>query len=438
MLKTIIWNELNSKQKKEILQRPALASSNDLIEKTTKIIATVRAEGDMALRKFTEQFDKVVLTQMLVTDEEFKTAEQTLDAEAKSAIQFASKNIERFHMAQMPKAFSVTTCAGVTCEMQYRPIERVGLYVPGGTAKLPSTILMLGIPSKIAGCAERILCTPPNAAGEVDPHILYAAQYCGFNKIYKVGGAQAIAAMAYGTETIPKVDKIYGPGNSWVTQAKILVGQDAAGAAYDMPAGPSEQMVIADKQANPRFIAADLLSQAEHSHDAQVMLLSDNLALIEQVQAEIAVQLRSLPRQDIAKQALANSFAILVKNIEQAINVSNQYAPEHLILQVNNPRIWIEKVQSAGSVFLGPWSPESVGDYASGTNHALPTYGYARSFSGLSVFSFLKQITFQELSYEGLKNISTAVSKLAEIEGLTAHQRAVTIRVEETENVCIN
>lgn len=429
MLKQIIWQDLSNAEQRKILQRPLTANSASR-EKVQQIIDRVRQEGDAALKALTLQFDKVALENLKVTEYEFAQAEKNITAEARSALQLAAKQIETFHRAQLPNAIKVTTAPGIYCEMQYRAIEKVGLYVPGGTARLPSAVLMLGIPAKLAGCHLRILCSPPRPDDSMDPHILFAAQLCGIENVYKIGGAQAIAAMAYGTATIPKVDKIFGPGNSWVTQAKILVAQDSSGANYDSPAGPTEQMVIADKNANSAFIAADLLSQAEHGVDSQVIFASDSEPMLQQVNKAIEQQLKTLPRKEIAQKALENSYGVLVPSISAAIEISNQYAPEHLILQVENPRQYIEKIQAAGSVFLGPWASESVGDYASGTNHVLPTYGYARSWSGLSLQAFLHSITFQELTPEGLNYIAPTVATLASLEELEGHRRAVMIRAE--------
>lgn len=428
MLKQIIWKNLTTTERQKVLQRPAAPTTASL-QQTQLIIDRVRNEGDAAIRQFSQQFDKVDLNTFQVTAEEFKAAEYKIDDVAKNALMLAAKNIETFHSAQYPKNISIETTPGVVCEMQYRAIQRIGLYVPGGTATLPSTLLMLGIPAKIAGCPLRVLCSPPRKDGSIDPHILLAAKFCGIDNVFKMGGAQAIAAMAYGTDTVPKVDKIFGPGNRWVTQAKILVAQDVTGANYEMPAGPSEQMVIADADANAEFVAADLLSQAEHGSDSQVILICNDQQFAHAVNQCITRQISQLPRKAIIEQALISSSTIIVDNLTTAIDIANVYAPEHLLLQVKNPRQLIEKIHCAGSVFLGAWSTESVGDYASGSNHVLPTYGYARSFSGVSVHDFMKRITFQELSQQGLENIAPAVITLARIEGLEAHARAVTVRI---------
>lgn len=429
MLAVINWKNLSAAEQIKILQRPASPTVNK-IEQTQQIINQVRTEGDVALKNLTEIFDKVRLDTLLVTTAEILNAEEKIDIKVKQALKQAMQQLQLFHEAQLPDAIQVETNPGVFCEMHYRAIQNVGFYIPGGTASLPSTVLMLGIPARIAGCSQRILCTPPRQDGSVDPYILYAAKLCGINKIFKIGGAQAIAAMAFGTESVLKVDKIFGPGNSWVTQAKILCSQDPEGANYDLPAGPTEQMIIADKTANPIFAAADLLSQAEHGADSQVILISDDKILIDAVNQQIEQQLLTLPRRAIAEKALVNSYAIIVDNLSEAFALANRYAPEHLLLQVANPRAYIEKIENAGSVFLGHWAPESVGDYASGTNHVLPTYGYGKSFSGLGVVDFMKRITFQELTAQGLSEIAETVETLAAIEDLQGHKRAVSLRRE--------
>jgi histidinol dehydrogenase len=353
-----------------------------------------------------------------------------LSPDSIAAIDLAIRNVRTFHAAQKPSSLSVQTMPGVNCERVSHAIDAVGLYVPAGTAPLPSAAIMLAVPAEIAGCTTRIMCTPPRADGTADPAVLVAARRAGVNEIYKVGGAQAIAAMAYGTASIPKVHKVFGPGNSWVTMAKSIVAADAAGAAIDMPAGPSEVLVIADADASPEFVAADLLSQAEHGVDSQVLLLTTSLKLANQVDAAITSQLEALSRADIVREALANSRIVIVEDIDSAVQISNSYAPEHLILQVEDARSWLPSVRNAGSVFLGPWAPESVGDYCSGTNHVLPTYGYARSYSGLGLDQFMRQMTVQELSADGLAGIADSVMELADLEGLDAHAAAVRIRLE--------
>jgi len=410
---------------------------NDLLIRTRDIINSVKINGDKAVINFAKQFDKVSLSQLMVSDAEFYESENIVSDEAKEAIRFAKKQLETVCMSQLANiknSNKIESCEGVTCERQSRPIEKVGLYIPGGSAPLISTVLMLGVPSKIANNSVRILCTPPDREGKINPYILYAAKLCGMEKIYKVGGAQAIAAMAYGTESIPKVDKIFGPGNSWVTQAKQLVSQDPKGAAIDMPAGPSEILVIADENANPEYVAADLLSQAEHDVNSQVILIALSDEFISRVKMAIQEQLKKLSRKNIIEQALNNSRMIVVKDISEAILKSNQFAPEHLILQIENPENYVEKITNAGAVFLGPWAPETVGDYVTGSNHVLPTYGYAKSYSGLSVVDFMKFISIQTVSKAGLQKIGPYAEMLASLEGLDAHKNAVSLRLAEINN----
>jgi histidinol dehydrogenase len=405
-----------------ILQRPVMNIA--ALEATVKpILQEVKQNGDSALKKFTQQFDKTSIDNLLVSEEEFATAQATLDASLKAAILSAKVNIETFHKSQLTAPQVIETMPGVQCWRKNVAIEKVGLYIPGGTAPLFSTILMLGVPAKLAGCKEIILCSPPPH----HPAILFTAKAVGITKVFKAGGVQAIGAMAYGTETIPAVSKIFGPGNQYVTCAKQLVQQD--GVAIDMPAGPSEVAVYADDTANPAFVAADLLSQAEHGADSQVLLVSCDAGVIKAVEQEIEKQVAQLPRKDIALKALENSKLILLTNEDEAIDLLNEYAAEHLILSCNNAAAVAEKVTNAGSVFLGHYSPESVGDYASGTNHTLPTNGYAKAYSGVSIDSFVKKITFQQLSPEGLKNISKTVMAMASAEGLEAHANAVRIRL---------
>ena len=393
----------------EIIQRP---NAKDLPVKAVKtILKEIKAKGDKAVRKYSRKFDKINNEEAILSDE------------LKQAIQQAMKNIETFHAAQKDEAILIQTMPGVCCWRKSVPIEKVGLYVPGGSAPLFSTVLMLAVPAQLAGCKEIILCSPSS-----HPAILYAAELCGITKIFKVGGAQAIAAMAYGTKTIPKVQKIFGPGNPFVTLAKQLVQLE--GTAIDMPAGPSELLIIADDSANPEFVVADLLSQAEHGPDSQVLLVTSSNILVKEVNIELAEQLKNLPRQETAEKALANSKIILVKDIEEAVEFSNLYAPEHLILACGDARQLAEQITSAGSVFIGHYSPESAGDYASGTNHVLPTNGYAAMYGGISLDSFCKKITYQEITKAGLKNISSAVMIMAEAEGLTAHKKAVECRIK--------
>lgn len=411
---------------KALLQRPVM--NTEALEGSVKnILQEVKQQGDAAVKKFTQQFDKATIDNLVVTEEELMSAQESLDAKLKAAILSAKVNIETFHKTQLTAPEVIETMPGVQCWRRSVAIEKVGLYIPGGTAPLFSTILMLGIPAKLAGCKEIILCSPPDANGRLHPAILFAARAVGITKMFKVGGVQAIGAMAYGTETIPAVSKIFGPGNQYVTCAKQLVQQD--GLAIDMPAGPSEVAVYADESANAAFVAADLLSQAEHGSDSQVVLVSCSQAVINSIEQEINKQVEALPRKDIALKALANSKLILVNNEAEAIDMLNEYAPEHLIISCNNPAPVAEQIINAGSVFMGHYSPESVGDYASGTNHTLPTNGYAKAYSGVSIDSFVKKITFQQLTQEGLQNISKTVIAMAEAEGLQAHANAVKVRL---------
>ena len=409
----------------EILQRPALDYSM-LEEKITPILLDVKKNGDKALRKYTAEFDKVNLEKIEVSDQEKYFALNQVDTNLFDAIKLAADNITTFHKKQIQPVEKIETMPGIICWRKNVGIEKVGLYIPGGTAPLFSTVLMLTIPAVLAGCKEIVICTPPSPEGKIHPAILVAAGYLGINKVYKVGGVQAIAAMTFGTGTIPKVNKIFGPGNQYVTAAKQLAQK--YGIAIDMPAGPSEVAVFADKTADPAFIAADLLSQAEHGADSQVLLVTDDEAIIDPVQRELQRQLNLLPRKEFAEKALDNSKTVLVKDRSEAMVLLNAYAPEHLILSCDSPAELAEEVINAGSVFLGHYSPESVGDYASGTNHTLPTAGYAKTYSGVSVDSFVKKITFQYLSEEGLNNIGSAVETMAEAEGLRAHAEAVRIR----------
>jgi histidinol dehydrogenase len=429
-MKRLDWNTLDETARREALARPAQARADDVRHGVERIIAAVRKGGDRALRELSARYDRCTLDALEVDEAEFAAAEAALDPELKAAIREAAARIELFHRAAAPQPVAVDTAPGVRVERMLRPVNRVGLYVPAGSAPLPSTALMLGVPARIAGCREAVLCSPARADGCCDEAVLYAARLVGVHKVFKLGGAQAIAAMAYGTESIPKCDKLFGPGNAWVTEAKLQVSSDPDGAAIDMPAGPSEVLVIADAGANPVFVAADLLSQAEHGPDSQVILLSDSARLIERVEREVERQCAALPRADIARQALAQSRLIAVDSLAQAVEVSNRYAPEHLILQVAEPRALLDGIDSAGSIFLGPWAPESVGDYCSGSNHVLPTYGYARSYSGVSVASYQKQISVQEISAEGLRHIGPCTATLAAAEQLEAHRRAVTLRLE--------
>ncbi|MCO6499443.1 MAG: histidinol dehydrogenase [Vicingus serpentipes] len=412
----------------EIAKRPEF-DKNALDNLVKDILNEVKLNGDSALKTYAQKFDGVTLNKLTVSTTEITTANNLVSDELKAAIKIAQQNIEKFHAAQIKEEAVVETSIGVNCWRKSVGIEKVGLYIPGGSAPLFSTILMLGIPAKLAGCKEIVLCTPPNKEGKINPAILYTANLIGITKIYKVGGAQAIAAMAYGTKSIPNVYKIFGPGNQFVTKAKELVQLD--GLAIDMPAGPSEVLVIADKTGNPEFIAADLLSQAEHGADSQVILLSDNEAIIDTTNEELVKQLAQLPRKEIAAKALENSAAVLLKDMNACIELSNNYAPEHLILASENADNFTDKISNAGSVFIGNYSCESAGDYASGTNHTLPTNGYAKNYSGVSIDSFIRKITFQQLSKEGINNIGPAIELMAEAEELFAHKNAVTLRLKK-------
>ena len=429
-MKRIDWNTLDEAGRAAALARPAQSRSPSLRTGVEEIIADVRARGDDALRELTSRYDGTTLDALAVTAEEFDAAEARLAPDLKAAVREAAERIERFHRAAAPAPVSVETAPGVRVERVLRPIRRVGLYVPAGGAPLPSTAIMLGVPAGIAGCKEVVLCTPVQANGRCDDAVLFAARATGVHKVFKLGGAQAIAAMAYGSESVPRCDKLFGPGNAWVTEAKLQVSGDPEGAAIDMPAGPSEVLVIADADADPRFIAADLLSQAEHGPDSQVLLVSPSPTLLDRVEVEVERQRLELPRADVAASALAESRLVQVNDLDEALKVSNRYAPEHLIIQTAQPRDLLEGVESAGSVFLGEWTPESLGDYCSGSNHVLPTYGYARSYSGVSVASFQKQVTVQEASAEGLRAIGPCAATLAAAEQLDAHRRAVTLRLE--------
>ena len=432
-MKRLDWNALDEAARRDALARPAQSRADELRRGVERIITAVREHGDTALRELSAKYDHCTLDAIAVDEAEFAAAEAFLDPVLKAAIREAAVRIELFHRAAAPQPVAVDTAPGVRVERMLRPIGRIGLYVPAGSAPLPSTALMLGVPAHIAGCREVVLCSPARANGRCDEAVLYAARLTGVHQVFKLGGAQAIAAMAYGTASVPKCDKLFGPGNAWVTEAKLQVSSDPDGAAIDMPAGPSEVLVIADAGANPVFVAADLLSQAEHGPDSQVILLSPSTELLDRAAAEVERQCAELPRGAIASQALAQSRLIAVDSLEQAIEVSNRYAPEHLILQVAAPRALLDGIESAGSIFLGQWTPESVGDYCSGSNHVLPTYGYARSYSGVSVASYQKQISVQEASEEGLRHIGPCTATLAAAEQLEAHRRAVTLRLATLE-----
>ena len=411
----------------DLCARPSAKSNNLINVIVSEIINRIKNEGDKALYHYTELFDKVTLNDLKVSDTEINDSRDKVSEELKNAISTAKSNIEKFHAKQSEQA-PIETSVGVKCWKKSVPIEKVGLYIPGGSAPLFSTVLMLGIPAKIAGCKEIVICTPANENGNIDPAILYTANLIGITNIFKLGGAQAIAAMAFGTETVPKVMKIFGPGNQYVTKAKILVIQE--GIAIDMPAGPSEVLVIADSQANPQFVASDLLSQAEHGADSQVIMVTDSESFTKDVSASLNEQLKELPRMDIASKALENSMMIVLKSLDDCIEFSNMYAPEHLIINSTNYSELVKKVTNAGSVFLGSYSCESTGDFASGTNHTLPTNGFAKNYSGISTESFCKVISFQEITPEGLAVLGPSIEIMAEAESLRAHKNAVSIRLK--------
>lgn len=426
-MRTVVWQSLSESQQDSVLERPAISEGANITAAVSEVIAKVRNEGDAAITELTEKFDRVTPKSIRVSKSEIEEASARLTPEMKQALEQAYSNIAKFHEAQKPQPIKVETQPGVVCEQVTRAINTVGLYIPGGSAPLPSTVLMLGVPAQIAGCRKVVLCSPPPIADE----ILYVAKLCKIDEVYNVGGGQAVAAMAYGTETVSKVDKIFGPGNAYVTEAKRQVSNDFRGAAIDMPAGPSEVLVIADETADADFIAADLLSQAEHGPDSQVVLVTPSPVIADQVTEAVQKQLKELSRADIAQQALASSLIIIAESITQAVAISNFYGPEHLIVQTKNPRELLPLLDNAGSIFLGDWSPESAGDYASGTNHVLPTYGYTKTYSSLGLADFSKRMTVQELSADGLKGLAPTVVTMAEAEGLDAHKRAVTIRVEK-------
>ncbi|ENM5768027.1 histidinol dehydrogenase [Vibrio mimicus] len=426
-MRTVVWQSLSEAQQESILERPAITEGANITAAVAQVIAKVRREGDAALFELTEKFDRVKPASLRVSREEMDAAAARLSETMKQALEQAYNNISKFHKAQKAQPIKVETMPGVVCEQVTRPINKVGLYIPGGSAPLPSTVLMLGVPAQIAGCRKVVLCSPPPIADE----ILYVAKLCNIDEVYNLGGGQAIAAMAYGTETVTKVDKIFGPGNAYVTEAKRQVSNDFRGAAIDMPAGPSEVLVIADDTADADFIAADLLSQAEHGPDSQVVLVTPSPVLADQVTDAVQKQLKVLSRASIAEKALASSLIIIAESLTQAVSISNYYGPEHLIVQTRNPRELVPLLDNAGSIFLGDWSPESVGDYASGTNHVLPTYGYTRTYSSLGLADFSKRMTVQELTADGLQLLAPTVVTMAEAEGLDAHKRAVTIRVEK-------
>ena len=424
-----IWSELSPDEQAALLERPALIDDQTIREQASRIIATVRRDGDAALFDFSRQFGGCDLDALKVSSQEFAEAEAALDLAAIKAIDTAIANVRRFHEAQLPAEIDMSVSPGVRCERRIQAIDSVGLYVPAGSAPLPSAAIMLAVPADIAGCPVRILCTPAGPNGKVNAATLVAARRSGITEVFRIGGAQAIAAMAYGTATVPKVDRIFGPGNAWVTAAKSIVACDPAGASIDMPAGPSEVLIVADDKANPVFVAADLLSQAEHGEDSQVILITTSRQLADQTITQASDQLTRLSRLDIAKSALRHSHVIVASDLDTAIGISNRYAPEHLLLQTKNPRVLLDQVRNAGSVFLGNWTPESVGDYCSGTNHVLPTYGNARSYSGLGVEQFMRWMSVQELTRDGLHSLAPTVMELAGLEGLDAHAQAVQLRL---------
>ncbi len=422
-----IFNNPSPETWAELSVRPQL-ELEFLDSSVRNILNRVRKSGDQALRELTLQFDKAELNALQVSPKEFEDAERALSASLKNAIQQASANIEKFHAAQRREVITTETTAGVSCWRKAVPIQKVGIYIPGGSAPLFSTVLMLGIPARLAGCENVVLCSPPDKSGNINNAILFAAKLVGITKVYKVGGAQAIGAMAFGTETIEKVFKIFGPGNQYVTKAKQLVMED--GLAIDMPAGPSEVLVMADNSANPLFVAADLLSQAEHGEDSQVILIVNSEKLVDPIRNAIGVQLKSLPRKDIASKALLNSSVIILEDQKAAIDFVNEYAPEHLIINMANASEICQHIVNAGSVFLGNYSPEAIGDYASGTNHTLPTNGYAKAFAGVSLESFMKYITYQQVTEDGIRNLGPVVEEMAEAEQLIGHKMAVRVRLE--------
>ena len=429
-MKLIDWKSASVDARRSALARPAADSREEVFRQAAAIVSAVRTEGDTAVQRFTRQFGGPELAELRVSRAEFVEARAALNATQIAALERAVQNVARFHEAQVNPPLSLETMPGVRCERITRAIERVGLYVPAGSAPLPSTAIMLAVPARIAGCAARAIASPPGPDGKIHAAVLVAADLCGIDTVYKMGGAQAIAALAFGTDSVRKVDKIFGPGSAWVTAAKQIVAADPAGAAIDLPAGPSEVLVIADDSADARFVAADLLAQAEHDTIAQVLLVTPSSTLAQSVLSELETQMQPLGRRDIVAQSMANSRCVVVEDLETAMAVSNDYAPEHLIIQTRDPRALLAKVTCAGSVFLGPWSPESMGDYCSGTNHVLPTYGFARAYSGLSLIQFQKHITVQELSADGLRALGPTAITLSEMEGLDAHGNAVQVRLD--------
>ena len=427
----IIWQNLSEQEQKTALARPAIADNALLSTQVTNILAQVKSQGDQALYNLTEKFDGIALSTLAVSNEQIQTAKKSLSAKRLKAIKTAYSQIKCFHDAQKPQDIEVETRPGVRCVLKTEAIESVGLYIPAGSAPLPSTVLMLGVPAQITKCSRTVLVCPPDKKGQLANEILVAADLCGITEIYSVGGAQAVAALAYGTESIAAVNKVFGPGNRFVTEAKKQLSQQVAGFAIDMPAGPSELLIIGDETGNPAFIAADLLSQAEHGSDSQVILLSNSKTLLKEVEAQITKQLALLSRKTIAEKALQQSRLILTKDLAEAVAVSNLYGPEHLIIQTENPHELLNSLRNAGSIFVGKYTPESAGDYASGTNHVLPTYGYSKVISSLSLADFSRRYTVQELTRDGLASLAECIIELTDAEGLDAHQRAVTIRLED-------
>jgi histidinol dehydrogenase len=428
------WSSLSAAERREALRRPAQKDREALHARVREIIREVRERGDEALLEFTRRFDGVTLDSIEVGTAEFAAAETALNAEQRQALDRAIANVRRFHEAQLSPPLRVEMSPGVVCERHLRAIDAVGMYVPAAVAPLPSTAIMLAVPARIAGCPTRIICTTPRRDGTADPAVLTVANLCGVERVFKIGGAQAIAAMAYGTQSVPKVHKILGPGSSWVTAAKLLVANDPDGAALDLPAGPSEVLVIADETARAEFIAADLLAQAEHSDDAQVVFATTSAALAAATAVQLEAQTQRLGREATLRKSLEHARLFVVDTIDAAIELSNAYAPEHLILHVTNARDWLPKVRNAGSVFLGTWTPETMGDYCSGTNHVLPTYGFARAYSGLSLHDFMKRMTVQELTPDGLRDLGPTAITIAGLEGLDAHANAVRVRLAHLES----
>ena len=429
-MQTFLWDNLNTEQQLSALKRPEGLSNEAVTNSVTSIMREVQVRGDEAVKDYTQRFDNISISNLKLDKSELSRAWKSLAIEDQKALQNAKSNIETFHSAQIPKSISVETQAGVLCRREARPIESAALYVPGGTAPLVSTVLMLAIPSKIAGVKTRIMLTPPSSDGTINQAVLAAAYLCDITDVYMCGGAQAIAAATYGTETIPKCDKIFGPGNAYVAAAKAMASQVAGGPAIDLPAGPSEAMVVADETANPAFVASDLLSQAEHDRMAQVICVASNEDIAKNISAEVDKQVATLPRKNIALEALKSSRLFIARSRDEVLDIINSYAPEHLILQLKNANSYVGDIQHAGSIFLGSWTPESVGDYASGTNHTLPTFGAARAYSGVTLESFMKYISIQELTEQGLRDLGPTVERLATLEELEAHKRAISIRLE--------